>query len=102
MNQDLNPMMRDWPFEPGTIQVRTVVGDDGTLKLQLRLDLGILQMEMTGRPDGQTPFGCASLLEHYEKVAARCASDGKGEIFRLTGDDCMKLQQEGIQFYHRY
>ncbi len=99
---DLDPLMRSWPFEAGSIQVRTIQGKDGRLKLQLRLDLGILQMEMSGRPDGQNPFGCESLLEHYEKLAARFENEGKKDTFKLNAEDCLKLQQEGIQYYHRY
>jgi hypothetical protein len=102
MPEDLDPLLHKWPYEPGTIQVRTVQGIDGKTKLQLRLDLGILQMESDGRPDGQTPFGCESLLEHYEKLAARFERENRGPSFKLNSDDCLKLQQEGIQYYHRY
>jgi hypothetical protein len=102
MLEDLDPMLRDWPYEPGSIQVRLIQGADGQSKIQMRLDLGILQMEMKGRPDGQNPFGCESLLEHYEKIAKRAAQEGKVDSFKLTTEDCVKLQQEGIQYYHRY
>ena len=58
MNLDLNTLLRDWPHEPGAIKVRKIIGLDGREKLQLRIDLGVLQMEMTGRPDGARPQGC--------------------------------------------
>ncbi len=102
MTDDLDPIIRNWPFEPGSIQVRTIQGKDERLKLQLRLDLGILQMEVHGRPDGQTPFGCDSLLEYYKKLAKRFCQEGKEDTFKLNTEDCLKLQQEGIQYYHRY
>jgi hypothetical protein len=102
MSDDLDPLTKNWPYEPGSIQVRTIQGSDGRLKLQLRLDLGLLQMEVEGRPDGQTPFGCESLLEHYEKLATRFKEGAPDATFRLNSDDCLKLQQEGIQYYHRY
>ena len=36
---------------------RKIVGEDGKEKLQVRLDLGLLQMELNGRPDGERPHG---------------------------------------------
>jgi hypothetical protein len=102
MMEDLDSLLRNWPFEPGTIQVRMVEARDGRLKIQLRLDLGVLQMEVSGRPDGQTPFGCESLLDHFERLAVRFEQEDKAELFRLTAEDCLRLQQEGIQYYHRY
>jgi len=102
MADDLDPILREWPFEPGALQARMIIGDDGRPKIQLRLDLGILQMEISGRPDGQTPFGYESFLDHYENMAARFKRENKEEVFKLTNDDCLKLQQEAIQYYHRY
>ena len=32
----------------------------------MRIDLGLLQMELDGRPDGQRPHGFESLLDYYE------------------------------------
>lgn len=102
MMEDLDSLLRNWPFEPGTIQVRLVEGRDGRPKIQLRLDLGVLQMETVGRPDGLTPFGCESLLEHFERLCHRFEEEDKSDMFRLTAEDCLRLQQEGIQYYHRY
>ena len=49
---DLRPILGGWEYEPGQIMVRKIVGLDGAVKIQMRLDLGVLQMESTGRPDG--------------------------------------------------
>ena len=68
--------------------------------MQLRIDLGILQMEMTGRPDGQRPHNCESLLEYHRRRAERAGA--RGEDYELTAEQCNELQQEGIQYYHRY
>jgi len=96
----LNSILNDWPHENGNIKVRKIAGLDGREKLQLRVDLGVLQMEMTGRPDGQRPHNCESLLEYHQKRAAR--AEEKGEAYELTSEQCAELQQEGIQYYHRY
>jgi hypothetical protein len=65
-NFDLTPILADWPFEPGTINVRVIQGLDQLPKIQVRLDLGIIQMNIDGRPDGERPHGFASLLEYFE------------------------------------
>jgi hypothetical protein len=100
MSLDLNTLLQDWPHESGNIKVRKIIGLDGREKLQLRIDLGLLQMEMTGRPDGHRPHNCESLLQYHQRRAARAES--RGEDYELTSDQCSELQQEGIQYYHRY
>jgi hypothetical protein len=100
MSLDLNTILKDWPHENGNIKVRKIAGLDGREKLQLRVDLGVLQMEMAGRPDGRRPHNCESLLEYHQRRAAR--TGGKGETYELTPEQCAELQQEGIQYYHRY
>src|SRR5215813_5903785 len=100
MSLDLNTITDDWPYESGTIKVRKITGLDGREKLQLRVDLGVLQMEMLGRPDGRRPHNCESLLEYHQKCATR--AEQKGDTYELTPEQCAELQQEGIQYYHRY
>ena len=100
MNLDLNNLLEDWPHEPGQIRVRKITGNDGAEKLQLRIDLGLIQMEMVGRPDGQRPHGSESLLQWHMQQAEEAAA--AGNTFSLSADECGDLQQEGIQYYHRY
>ena len=54
MSLDLNTLLKDWPHESGAIKVRKILGLDGNEKLQLRIDLGVLQMEI---PAGRTATG---------------------------------------------
>src|SRR6184192_957345 len=100
MSLDLNTILKDWPHENRAIKMRKVLGLDGRQKLQLRIDLGVLQMELTGRPDGVRPHGCESLLTYHQLRAAR--AEARGETYELTAEQCAELQQEGIQYYHRY
>jgi hypothetical protein len=100
MSLDLNSLLRGWPHENGAIKVRRVPGLDGKEKLQLRVDLGVLQMELTGRPDGLRPHNCESLLVYHQRCAEK--AEARGENYDLTPDQCNELQQEGIQYYHRY
>lgn len=100
MNLDLNNLLEGWPHEPGQIRVRKIIGNDGKEKIQLRIDLGLIQMETTGRPDGQKPHGFDSLLEWYKDRAEH--AEARGESFSLGAEECGELQQEGVQYYHRY
>src|SRR3982074_94356 len=100
MSLDLNSILKDWPHENRAIKVRKILGLDGRQKLQLRIDLGVLQMELAGRPDGMRPHGCESLLTYHQLRAAR--AQARNENYELTPEQCAELQQEGIQYYHRY
>ncbi|MEM8758083.1 MAG: UvrB/UvrC motif-containing protein [Planctomycetota bacterium] len=66
MDPDLTELLEGWPYEPGRINVRLIERADGERRLQVRLDLGVLQMELDGRPDGHRPHGFESLLDVYE------------------------------------
>jgi UvrB/uvrC motif len=97
---DLNNLLEGWPHEPGQIKARKIVGNDGRDKVQLRIDLGLIQMEMNGRPDGEQPHGFESLLQ-YHQARAKAAKDG-GNTYTLNEQDLLGLQHEGVQYYHRY
>src|SRR5438046_3599399 len=100
MSLDLNTILKDWPHENRAIKVRKVLGLDGRQKLELRIDLGVLQMELTGRPDGVRPHNCESLLSYHQLKAAHALA--QGDTYDLSAEQCAELQQEGIQYYHRY
>ena len=88
MSSDLTSILEDWPYEPGQINVRLIEGDQGDPKIQMRLDLGILQMEVSGRPDGQRPNGCESLLEYFESVLdERVAGAQPPRVVESDGSD---------------
>lgn len=100
MNLDLNTLLEGWPHEPGQILVRKIRGVDGREKIQLRLDLGLIQMETAGRPDGTRPHGRDSLLTWHQEQAQ--AAVEAGDAYALSAEDCGELHQEAVQFYHRY
>lgn len=102
-SKDIGPILKGWDYESGTINVRKITGSDGRPKLQMRLDLGLLQMEMSGRPDGNTPHGCESLLEFYEvQLDEHRRVNGSDLGFHLTADQCQSLREEAVMYYHRY
>jgi hypothetical protein len=103
VSKDITPLLKGWDYEPGTINVRKVNGNDGQPKLQMRLDLGMLQMELTGRPDGLKPHGCESLLDYYESMLREHEVRNGTELgFHLTGEQCQSLREEAVMYYHRY
>jgi hypothetical protein len=104
MNFDISDLLNSWEYQAGQIVVRRFKGKDGKEKIQLRVDLGLLQMDAFGRPDGKKPFGHETLFEHYKNRLQKFidAHDGSDEGFKLDPEDCSKLQQEAIQFHHRY
>jgi hypothetical protein len=104
MDYDISHLLDQWEYQPGQVVVRRFKGKDGRDRIQLRVDLGLLQMFAEGRPDGRRPFGQPSLYEHhqarlYKYVAAHNGSD---EGFRLKPEEVAKLQLEAVQFHHRY
>lgn len=103
-NKDIGAVLKGWDYEPGTINVRKISGADGVAKLQMRLDLGLLQMEMDGRPDGQRPHGFESLLEYFESLLGehKTKHDGSELGFQLNGSQCSSLREEAVMYYHRY
>ncbi|MFW6137840.1 MAG: UvrB/UvrC motif-containing protein [Spirochaetota bacterium] len=101
---DISNILKAWEYDiRQDMMVRRIQGKNGRTKIQMRLDLGILQMEEEGRPDGKRPHGKESLLEYFESAAARTRKKQKAEFsFSLDKEDCYALQQEGIQYYYRY
>lgn len=103
MSEDLSPILASWPYDDNpALQVRRIEGHDGRPKIQLRIDLGILQMELSDRPDGRRPHGHESLLDYYQRmVQDHRRRHGWYEGFELDSDACAALRQESLQYYHR-
>jgi hypothetical protein len=101
--KDISHTLEGWDYDPDQISVRIVKAEDGSEKIQLRLDLGLLQMEFDGRPDGKRVEGCASWLDFYQrKQREHDAGNPDAAPFRLESEDCVRLLREGVQYYHRY
>lgn len=101
MSDDLNSLLGAWRYDPAAINARRIAGDDGRPKLQLRLDLGVLQMDVEGRPDGRHPNGFPSLVDFYLEREEKQEAAGETP-FVISQPEAMELQQEAAQFYYRY
>jgi hypothetical protein len=97
MNFDMSHLLDKWEYRPGQVMVRRFIGKDGNEKIQLRVDLGILQMNAQGRPDGKRPMGHPSLFDFYLAKQQTAKKD-----FALNPEDCSRLQLEAFQYHHRY
>ena len=103
MAKDISPILEGWDYDPDRVSVRIVAGDDGREKIQLRLDLGLLQMDFEGRPDGKRPAGCVSWFDYYQRQQReQDQRNPDGPSFVLESEDCVRLLREGVQYYHRY
>jgi hypothetical protein len=101
--QDLTQFLSDWPYRAGQTNVRRITGSDGLAKIQVRIDLGVLQMEMAGRPDGRRPDGFDSIFDYQRDRLERYTHEsGTPAGFVLTEEECRALREEAVQYYHRY
>ena len=104
MKFNISRLLDTWEYKPGQVLVRRFKTKAGAQIIQLRLDLGVLQMNAAGRPDGKRPLGHESLFHHFvsQLEKHRAAHEGSDEEFVVTSEDCARLQQEAIQYHHRY
>ena len=103
MNNDIQEVLTRWQFDDEAgLQVRRIDGQDGRGKVQIRIDLGLMQMETEGRPDGREPYGGESLLEYHRNQAEdHRRRRGWYEGYELDAEQCAALRQESLQYYHR-
>ncbi len=96
MPEHIDSILRNWPYDPESLSVRMVTASQGRMVLQMRVDLGLLQLETDGRPDGTRPGGYQT---YYDYLLARSAQSAEPLV--LTEEDCREIDREFVQFYHR-
>ena len=94
--RDIDPLLKQWAFQPGEVNARLVRARDGREVLQMRVDMGVLQMETDLRPDGLRPHGAETYYDYLVGEAVR-----EGDDFRLTKQQCTEADREFVQYYHR-
>jgi len=103
MSEDIGHILKNWKYNSDEdIIVRLVDGDDGTKKIQMRIDMGLIQMEIDGHPAGENAEGFESWLEYYENSRESYEKGKIDDFFSLNSEDCHKLRHEGVQYYYRY
>jgi len=94
--ENIDRILRDWPYDPDGISVRKKKGDDGREIVQMRLDLGLLQLETSGRPDGTRPHGMETFYDHLISRQVEV-----GEEYEMSEEECEEADREFVQYYHR-
>jgi hypothetical protein len=95
-NQDITSLLQGWEFDPSQPLVRRIQAEDGRDLLQMRVDLGLLQLETTGRPDGEKPEGFSTYYDFLVSAAFH-----EGPDFALDAARQVEVDREFFQFYHR-
>jgi hypothetical protein len=99
MSQDIDAALQGWDFRPGVVQTRLLKTSTGREVLQMRVDLGVLQIETRDKPDGTRPHGCPTYFDHLRNEAR--ASARANRRFVLNEEQCLEADREFVQFYHR-
>jgi len=101
-NHDIGHILSSWPYDPDEdLTVRIVEGVDGP-KLQMRIDMGVIQMNLDGNPTGESPEGCESWFEFYQNRRKREEDNEVDDFFSLDENDCKLLRREAVHYYYRY
>ncbi|MBL8880063.1 MAG: UvrB/UvrC motif-containing protein [Phycisphaerales bacterium] len=85
---DLADLIGDWKCDDEELAARVVSGRDGQSLIQLRIELGLLQMLPDGRPDGKRYHGmptAADYVNHELKVNRRPTVQDWRELARELG-----------------
>ncbi len=90
----IDHILNEWEFDPLGSNVREIMIGDRTV-LQMRVDMGLLQLETSGRPDGSRPEEMDTYLDYLRLLAARDPE------MSLDEDQCIEVDREFVQFYHR-
>ena len=98
MTEDIRTILKNWDYDPEN-SIRKVVDENGTEKIQVRVDQGafqgILQMELDGRPDGRRPHNEAFIMDFCRNNLDNHISDrGTESGFDLNRKVCKELFEE--------
>lgn len=103
LESSIDGVLDQWPYDPDALTARVIEFADGRHVLQIRIDMGVLQLELEGRPDGQRPEGYPSWLDcHLAQFEAYRSRHGTPAGFKLDPAACELLRDEATQVYQRY
>lgn len=102
MDQEITRLLSEWPYEPYQLNVRECEAMDGRRLIQVRVELGILQFETSGRPDGLQQRGETTLLAALQVACEQHEAIKGGPVFHLEEGDAAALRDEAALFHQRY
>ena len=91
--RDIDSLLKQWSFQPGEVNARLIRARSGREVLQMRIDMGVLQMETDLRPDGQRPNGAETYYDYLVGEVIR-----EGDAFRLSKEQCAEADREFVQY----
>ena len=94
--RDIDALLASWPLRPGEVNARMVKAAGGREVIQMRVDMGLLQLETEFRPDGERPGGADTYFDYLVGEVIR-----EGDDFELSDEQCTEADREFVQFYHR-
>lgn len=93
MTLDLDELTEGWSCPSGELRARLITGRDGCEFVQIRLDLGVMQLAPTGRPDGAEFRGF--------RTACECVDQAARDRQRVDREAWQELERELQQFNYR-
>jgi hypothetical protein len=94
MSLDLDDILNGWTCPLGEVAARLVEIPGEAAQVQLRVDLGVLQMHLDGRPDGDRYHGLPTVLD-YLKHELRVGRDN------ISYEHWLALEREVTQINYR-
>ena len=73
-------------FQARMITARLIRAADGRELIQMRIEMGLLQMEIAGRPDGEHPGGVDTCLDWLRELARVAGQGVRAERRAVHGD----------------
>lgn len=105
MVKDLSYILSGWPIDGEAPRVRKFTATDGLSFIQVRVDLGVLQIALDGRPDGERPHGYNNMLECLQDQIRQYAEVGEppseAGLLNISAIEWQSLIREILQYYHR-
>ena len=93
-DQDIDNLLQEWDFDPFGHNVRMIEAGD-RMVLQMRIEMGVLQLETEDRPDGWKPEGFSTYLAYQQSRTI------ENPELVLEEKECLEVDREFAQFYHR-
>ncbi|MBI5864113.1 MAG: hypothetical protein HZB38_06365 [Planctomycetes bacterium] len=93
MNLDLTSLRSDWAAAPNGVHARAIRGCAGDEQIQMQVELGVLQMAPSGRPDGHGYRRHPTALHYLQQ----CTS---AEL-EIRVEDWVELDREFQQYNYR-
>ena len=100
---DISASIDGWGVGPDELSARLIRGIDGRPLLQMRVEMGVIQMEVDGRPDATPEEGAVIQLDRLRgQLITHRRRHRSGFGFEISSHDAALLEYEGRLFARRY